>query len=121
MARVVLGVKKLNDRNVFADAFTALTTAVDATDGAEFVMDRRDDKYVVLVKNASSSAAKTVTVKAGIGIQGVMDLTCSVAKGSYTFVALDSGRFKNVTGADKGKVVLKGESAEIEVAVLCLP
>lgn len=122
MARVKLTVKEATNRNVFAkdEAFSTITTAVDAADGAEFVMDERDDKYLILVQNSASSA-KEVTVKAGNGIQGVNDLTYSVAASSFTFVQIDSGRFKNVSGADKGKVIIMGASADIKVAVFRLP
>lgn len=122
MARVKLTVKEVNNRNVFAadELNTALSAAVDAADGAEFVMDERDDKYLILVQNAAT-AAKDVTIKAGNGIQGVNDLTRSIAASSFTFVQIESGRFKNVTGADKGKVIITGASADIKVAVFRLP
>ena len=122
MARVKLTVKEVNNRNVFAadELTTALTAAVDASDGAEFVMDERDDKYLLLIQNAAT-AAKDVTIKAGNGIQGVNDLTHSIAASSFTFVQIESGRFKNVTGADKGKVIITGASADIKVAVFRLP
>ena len=122
MARVSLTVKEVTNRNVFAanETFSTITAAVDAADGAEFVMDERDDKYLILVQNSATSA-KDVTIKAGNGIQGVNDLTHSVAASSFTFVQVDSGRFKNVSGTDKGKVIIKGASADIKVAVFRLP
>ena len=61
------------------------------------------DEYTVLVINAS---AKTdLTVKAGNGIQGVTDLVLTVPQG-VSLVKLESGRFKNVSGANKGKVIV---------------
>lgn len=122
MARVTIPVQALDNINVFAaDALkTALTTAVDATDGAEIPWVGRDEKMLVLIENAATSA-KTVTVKAGNGIQGSCDLVKSVAGSSYTFIALDSGFFKNVTGTDKGKVIITGADANIKVAAFRLP
>jgi hypothetical protein len=120
MARVVLNVHSLEERNKLSAAFTALNQAVDATDGAEFTMSERDDKYLILIQNASTSA-KTVTILHGNGIQGVCDLQETVAASSYVFVAIDSGRFKNVSGEDKGKVIIKGASADIKIAVFKLP
>lgn len=122
MARVALTVHKMDKRNELmkAVATASLFAAVDASDGAEFEMSGRDDKIVILIQNAATSA-KSVTVKAGNGIQGVVDYTEQVAASSTTAIVLDSGRFKNVSGADKGKVILKGASADIKVAVIELP
>ena len=58
------------------------------------------DEHTVLVINAS--AQTDLTVKAGNGIQGVTDLVLTVPKG-VSLVKLESGRFKNVSGANKGK------------------
>ena len=121
MARATINVQALDERNKFASAAlsTGMTTAIDATDGAEIVWSERDDKYLVLIPNASE--AKNVTIKAGNGIQGVNDITTSIAASSYTFIALDSGRFKNVVGADKGKVLFTGDSADIKIAAFKMP
>lgn len=123
MARVTINVQALDERNKFASATvsTGMTTAIDATDGAEIVWSERDDKYLILIQNANASGAKSVTIKAGNGIQGVNDITTSIAASSYTFIALDSGRFKNVVGADKGKVLFTGDSADIKIAAFKMP
>ena len=123
MARATINVQALDERNKFASAAvsTGMTTALDATDGAEIVWSERDDKYLVLIQNANASEAKNVTIKAGNGIQGVNDITTSIAASSYTFIALDSGRFKNVVGADKGKVLFTGDSADIKIAAFKMP
>lgn len=122
MARVTITVHKMGKRNelMTAVATASLFTAVDATDGAEFEMSGRDDKVVVLIQNAAT-AAKNVTIKAGNGIQGVNDYVESVAASSTTAIVLESGRFKNVSGNDKGKVIIMGASADIKVAVIELP
>lgn len=122
MPRTVITPVKLENYNEFSQAVSkaSLTQAVDASEGAEFVMRERDDKYLILIEN-SNEAAKTVTIKAGNGLQGVADLTHSVEASSCALVALESGRFKNVSGADKGKVVITGETADIKVAVFVMP
>lgn len=61
------------------------------------------DEQTVLVINAS--AQTDLTVKAGNGIQGVTDLVLTVPQG-VSLVKLESGRFKNVSGANKGKVIV---------------
>ncbi len=61
------------------------------------------DEHTVLVIRAS--AATDLTVKAGNGIQGVTDLALTVPAG-VSLVKLESGRFKNVSGDNKGKIVV---------------
>ena len=122
MARVVLKVHEMDRVN---EAMAAVTTAslfaaVDASAGAEYAASGRDDKTLLLIQNAATSA-KTVTVKAGNGIQGVNDLSVSVPASSTTALVLDSGRYKNVSGDDRGKIIVLGESADIKLAVIVLP
>ena len=62
-----------------------------------------DDEKTILVISAQS--ATNLTVKAGNGIQGVNDLTLTVAAG-VSLLKLESGRFKNVSGVNKGKIVV---------------
>ena len=122
MARTNLTVRELDARNTFlgAVASTELFEAVDPAEGAALEMKGCDDKYLIVVQNAAE-AAKTVTVKAGNGLQGVADLTETVAGSGYACVALESGHFKNVAGDDKGKVILTGSSTSIKLAVFKLP
>lgn len=120
MARTVLTVREPEARNAFSASFATLTQAVDAADGAEFCMEGQDDRYLLLIQNVASSA-KTVTVKAGNGLQGVADLSAEVAANSYTCVTLESGYFMQVSGTDKGKVLLHGTDANIKAAVFQLP
>ena len=74
------------------------------------------DEKMVLVINAS--AETTLTVLAGDSFLGGADLTVTVPKG-INLMKLDSGRFKNVTGANKGKIVIKSASTpSVGVAAL---
>lgn len=66
--------------------------------------DERDDHVVFVVHNSSSSDV-TLTVKAGNGLQGVNDLKLTVPKGIHLF-KLESGRFKLVSGENKGKIIV---------------
>ena len=123
MARTVLSAVKLSDRNEFSAPVTSanLTAAVNGTSlEAELKLDFSDEKCLILVQNAGASDAD-VTVKAGNGIQGVNDLVHSVAASSFAILAIDSGRFKHVSGEEKGKVIFKGSSADIKIAVFKMP
>ena len=108
MARTVLNVTKLNDVNVAAAAapFSGMLVAPNATSGAEFAAGK-DYKTLLLIVNDGSGTA-SLTIHHGNGLQGVADLTVSLSAGQFTIITLDSGRFKNVSGDDKGKVLLSG-------------
>lgn len=96
--------------------------AIDATYGAYFVMAKGGDKYVIGIKNDSNSSGnKTITIKAGNGLQGTNDISLALAQNEIAWVALDSGKFKNVYGENKGKVILTGTSADLKVKVIELP
>ena len=68
-----------------------------------------DNKMILVVQNSGSNAT-TLTVKAGNGIQCVADLTLTVPVG-VNLVKLESGRFKNVSGENKGKIVVVSTGA----------
>jgi len=135
-----------DDRNKFlsdglalaSEVFTACASNGAGTPkyGAYFEMTERDDKYLIIVKNANaSSAAKDVTIKAGgnkiFGSGNDLKLD-DLAAGDINFVKIDSGRFKcteNVPAlatlanisSTKGCVVIEGESTDIQVAVIKMP
>lgn len=93
--------------------------AVDATDGAFVPWDVADRKLLILFENAAS-AAKTVTIKSGGGVQATGDLVLSLEASAKTAIMLDSGKYKQVKGDNKGKLVIKGEDANVKVAALQL-
>lgn len=74
------------------------------------------DEKMTLVINATDK--NTLTVLAGNGIQGVADLEIDVPAG-VSLIKLESGRFKNVTGENKGKIVIKSTGTpKVGVAAL---
>lgn len=91
------------------------TTSVTAATPVEWV--GGDHKAVLVINNTGSSAA-TVTVLAGNGLQGMSDLVISVPAG-INLLKLESGRFLNVSGDYKGKIVIKS-SAAVAVGVAAL-
>lgn len=108
------------------DAFTEETdntdfVAVDSDKIAYFEASGRDEQFVVGVYN-NASTDKTVTIKAGNGLQSEFgDLTFSISKEGIAWVVLSSGRFKNVTGENKGNIVIEGASTDIQLKVIRLP
>lgn len=89
---------------------------------AYFEASGRDEQFVVGVYNSNQSNAKTVTIKAGNGLQSEFgDLTFSITAKKIAWVVLSSGRFKNVTGENKGNIVIEGASTDIQLKVIKLP
>lgn len=123
MAAVEIKPIKLTSFNTFTtEADTTAFKAIDGSDGAYFVMAKGGDKYVIGIKNAvADTGNKTITIKAGNGLQGTNDISLVLAKGEIAWVALDSGKFKNVYGVNKGKVILTGTSNDLKVKVIELP
>lgn len=122
MARVNIPIHKLEDNNKFSAAIktTDMAIAIDAADGGEIAWDVRDDKAIIIVQNDGDGEAE-VTIHHGNGIQGTADLIVAVPAEYLAFVAIDSGRFKNVSGADKGKVIVTTNVEDVKVAVLAHP
>ena len=89
----------LTMRNTIAEVTLEALTA----NTAKAITWNEKDEHTVLVINAA--AQTDLTVKAGNGIQGVTDLVLTVPQG-VSLVKLESGRFKNVSGANKGKVIV---------------
>ena len=108
------------------DVFTEETNntdfvAVDNDKFAYFEASGRDEQFVVGVYN-NANTDKTVTIKAGNGLQSEFgDLTFSITTKKIAWVVLSSGRFKNVTGDNKGKIVIEGASTDIQLKVIKLP
>jgi hypothetical protein len=72
------------------------------------------DKYVKKV-----SGDKQITILKGNSIQGILDQTYDLRHGGTYYIRLESGRFKNTYGNDKGKVVLETTDTLVKAAVLC--
>ena len=117
MAIVKLTPSKIANWNEASNAvsFTALNTG----DGAYYEHTARDDRNVILVQNSASSASN-LTIKKGNGLQGVADEVISIPASSTVAVAIESGRFKNVSGDNKGRVILTGASTLL-VGVVEMP
>lgn len=96
------------------------TAACDATDGALITCDKDDQKMLIYIENADASNAETVTIKKGNGLQGTADYAVSVAASGKRCVVIESGKFKNVSGDNKGKIVITG-TADVKVACVVLP
>jgi hypothetical protein len=115
MAATEITVTRVEKEKVVAIPTTA---AVDTADGASVDWNCADGKLLLIVENADSAASKSATVVNGGGLQGMGDLTVSIAQSSKMAIVLDSGKYKQVSGAYKGKLWIKGEDANIKVAAM---
>lgn len=107
---------KLNEAAVYPTLL-----AVDPTDGAAIDMAGiADQKCLILLQNGTTGT-KTATIAAGNAIQGVGDLAVSLGDSQTKCVRVDSGRFQNASGANKGKIIVKGTDANVKVGCVVLP
>ena len=78
-------------------------------------------KILILISNSGEEPKKATIVK-GDSLQGTEDLEISVTNGKTAAIVVESGKFENVSGENKGKVIIKGEDAEsLKVQVIELP
>lgn len=89
---------------------TAYTySAVGAGDAVEVAANFKDLQTILLF--TGGEAASTITIKAGNGYSGVNDLTFTLGAGTFVAMVVDSARFANVTGAQRGKIVIESSAA----------
>ena len=82
---------------------TVSLTALTANTAKAIEWSESDEKMVLVIV---ATQANTLTVKAGDSIQGTADMVVSVPVGT-SLIKLESGRFKNVSGDNKGKIVIQ--------------
>jgi len=91
--------------------WTSLTANTAATLDYEGV----DENCVLLV---TATADDTLTVSKGNHIQGVADLALSITANKLYAIALPSMEFKNVSGTNKGFVVVTAGKSTTSVALV---
>jgi hypothetical protein len=88
--------------------------AVIKADGTRMYGSFKSGEYVKVV-----IGDKQITILKGNSIQGILDQTYDLRHGGTYYIRLESGRFKNTYGDDKGKVVLETTDTLVKAAVLC--
>ena len=99
------------------DSFVAVDTeaATVATDGFEVTI---DDDILILAQN-SGAVDRTLTVELGNALQGVVDTTSSnIGAGALVLIKLNTGRYKNLSGTNKGKILLTPSHVELKVKAI---
>jgi len=122
-----MGATTITNTVVTRNAATAVPSAATVAniDGALVTFDKDDQKILLLLKNAVANATHTAVIKAGNGLQGVTDLEVTLDGGAEACVVVESGRFMDVSGDNKGKVnIVSKDTAtgtQIEVRAIVLP
>jgi hypothetical protein len=117
MAVTVISPVKLKLDEIGAFDFTAPSSA---TDGFAVDYTEQDSKLVLLLQNTASAVA-TATVKAGDGIQGVADYVQNMTATSMGAIRLESGKFKRVTGDNKGRIIIIPSAVTVKAALIQIP
>lgn len=112
MAKVELTVAKTLKPNEISDAFDFESAS--ANDEVVIPFTGKDHQIYII---ATATAACTLNVKAGNGVQGIADRDLALTENKYHFFTLDSGYHKNVAGENKGNVVIV-PSAACNIAVV---
>lgn len=108
------------------NAATALpaTAAVAANEGALVTYNKADQKIMLILENSSATTTVTAVIAKGNGLQGTKDLEITIGTSSKVVAVVESGAYVNVSGDDKGKLLVKDKvttATILKVAAVTLP
>lgn len=113
----VVGRNAATATGAFVQCPTNDSCVVDAT--------KDDQKILIQIKNAITTATHTAVISKGNGLQGVADLEIPIEAETTVVVVVESGAYKNISGTNKGKILIKDKSTTntnaISVAAVVLP
>ncbi len=109
---------KISDVNELSKGVT-FVAATSVVDGFKLDFMGKDFKTLILVEGGTAEG--TITIKKGDGIQGAGDVTYTVGATGLFGITVDSGAFKQVTGENRGSVVVIPSSTQIKIALIELP
>jgi len=100
------------------------TAAVAANEGALVTFNKADHKILIILENGDSENAASAIIRKGNALQGVADQTIALAAGETKVITIESGKYVNVSGDNKGKVLIEDateDSTDVKVACVVLP
>ena len=109
------------------NAATAMGSFVDCVVNEGLLVDATadDQKICLHIKNAITNATHTAVIAKGNGLQGTADLEITLAASTEKVIVIESGKYKNISGDNKGKILIKDKSTTntnaISVAAVVLP
>jgi hypothetical protein len=96
-----------------------------STEGVAINAEIPDHNLRIHIKNLDATTTQAAVIKKGNGLQGVADLEIALAPAAEKVLVVESGRFKNVSGDNKGKVVIMDKNTAntqaIAVAATVVP
>lgn len=116
----------ITSTSITRGATTALpaTAAVAANEGALVTYNKDDQKIMLILENSSATTTLTAVIAKGNALQGTKDLEITIGTSSKLVTVIESGAYVNVSGDNKGKVLIKDKSTTAEtlkVAAVVLP
>lgn len=107
-----MAVKVIEKGKVPLNGDLLMPTAVACgADGAVVEFDHPDEKIMLVIGTA------TATIKKGNALQGVKDLVVTFTAGTRC-VVIESGAYVNVSGDNKGKILITGATATVSAVSL---
>lgn len=92
------------------------------TYGAKLPIEKKMTHYALLIENSAESGnADVYLVANGHPFFEGEDLKVTVAHGDTAVVQFDTGRYVQLSGADKGYLIVRGAAATVKVAIIELP
>ena len=109
----------LDERNVAVEVGEAVAIS---TEGVTVDYSNRSCGKILLIIANTGEGEKKATIEKGDSLQGTEDLEVTVTNSKSVALVIESGKFENVSGDNKGKVVIKGEDeASLTLQVVELP
>ncbi len=99
------------------DSYVAVTpeAATAAADGFEATV---DGDILILIQNTSADTNYDVTMKYGNAMQGMADDLLEIAFGTTYVYKPTTGKMKNLSGTNKGKIKIIPENVAVKVKVI---
>lgn len=100
------------------------TAAVAANEGALIAFNKADQKGLIILENSNTQATATAKIVKGNGLQGTTDLSITIPASGKKIISIESMKFKNMTGDNKGKVLVvdtNTTATTLKVAAVYLP
>ena len=113
MAATVIPVVTMTNFGTAVANGTAL--ALDGTNGGLLTPTKKDGKMMLMLINNDGSNATTCTIAKGNGLQGVADLAIALTAGQTKVITIESGKYLNITGTNKGKIKFTDSAADTKV------
>jgi hypothetical protein len=122
-----MAVSAVTSAVITRNAATAMGTFVQCPTNDACAIDatKDDQKICIHIKNSITNATHTAVIDAGNGLQGVADKEIAIAQSSEVVIVVESGAFKQMSGDNKGKILVRDKSTTntnaLQVAAVVLP